>query len=87
VNFLDRIFYIRVTEPGGTELPRDRDDVLGIQLDDETATWHVLRTDFPVDAFVLIRDRADATDPELTRRAVIAELQGDRAARAHAALA
>lgn len=85
VSFLDRNFYIRVTPHGGIELPRDRRDVLATEFDDDSATWHVLRADFPMDAFVLIRDREHAPDPELTRRAVITDLSGDRAARAHAA--
>ena len=85
VPFLDRIFYVRTTQHGGIEFPRDRHDVLVTDLDDEAATWHVLRADFPMDAFVLIRDREHAPDPGAARRAVTAELSGDRAARAHAA--
>lgn len=84
VAFLDRIFYIRVTTAGGIELPRDRRDVLNTESDDDDATWHVLRTDFPMDAFVLVRDREHASEPEAVRRAIVAELAGDGAARAHA---
>jgi hypothetical protein len=85
VAFLDRIFYVRITTAGGIELPRDRQDVLDTETDDDSAIWHVLRTDFPADAFVLVRDREHAPEPEATRRAIVAELPGDRAARAHAA--
>lgn len=85
VPFLDRIFYIRVTTAGGIELPRDRRDVLDTETDDDSAIWHVLRTDFPLDAFVLIRNREHASEPDSARRAIVAELRGDRAARADAA--
>ena len=86
VPFLDRIFYVRSTHDGGIEFPRDRHDVLATDLNDDAAGWHILRADFPMDAFVLVRDREHAPDPEVARRAVITELSGDGAARAHAAL-
>jgi len=85
VAFLDRVFYIRVTPDGDVEFPRDRHDVLATGLDDDSAIWHVIRADFPIDAFVLIRDREHTPDPGATRKAVITEISGDRAARAHAA--
>ncbi|MGC9221541.1 MAG: hypothetical protein ACP5H2_09370 [Solirubrobacteraceae bacterium] len=44
MRFLDRIFYVRMTNAGGTGLPRDRQDVLGTDVDDHSARWHVLRT-------------------------------------------
>lgn len=87
VPFLDRLFYIRRTNATGIEFPRDRDDVLATELDDDTSSWYVLRTDFPIDAYVLIRDSWHAADRELANPAVITELSGDRAARAHASAA
>jgi len=85
VSFLDRVFYIRATPDGGIEFPRDGHDVLATGLDDDLATWHVIRADFPMDAFVFIRDREHVPDPEATRKALTTEISGDRAARAHAA--
>lgn len=85
VPFLDRIFYVRVTKAGGIEFPRDREDVLATEADDDSANWHAVRADLPMDAFVLIRDRKHAPDSDLACQAVITELTGDRAARADAA--
>jgi hypothetical protein len=85
VSFLDRVFYIRVTPDGDTEFPRDGRNVLATGLGDDSATWYVIRADFPMDAFVLIRDREHVPDAEATRKALITEISGDRAAGAHAA--
>lgn len=84
VTFLDRIFYVRRTADGAVEYPRDRFDVLGANLADESAVWNVLRADFPADAFVAVRDHVDgsaATDANVT---LVARLTGDTAARKHA---
>ncbi len=59
--------------------------MLATELDDDSATWHVLRADFPMDAFVSIRDHERASHLEVTRGAVMTELSGDRSARTHAA--
>lgn len=84
VEFLDRCFYIRATAAGGIEFPRAPHDVCGLELNDESASWHVLRADFPMDAYALLRNGDHLADPKILRRAIVAELRGDRAARIHA---
>ncbi len=86
VLFLDRTFYLRVTATGGIEFPRDKADVLITETDDDSAIWHVVRADFPMDALVLIRDGEHRADTDRSPYAdVISKLIGDRAARADAA--
>ena len=77
VAFLDRLFYVRVTKLGGIERPRDRHDVLATDFNDGSAIWHVLRTDFPADAFVFVRDH-EHIDPHVRRRTLVSHLKGDQ---------
>jgi hypothetical protein len=84
VTFLDRTFYVRVTRNGRIEYPRDRSDVLAVDLTDESAVWYVLRADFPADAFVAVRDQLDDSTATSANTTLITRLTGDAAARRHA---
>jgi hypothetical protein len=84
VTFLDRTFYVRRTSDGALEYPRDRSDVLGGNLADESAVWKVLRADFPADAFVAVRDHLDGSAATAGNTTLITRLTGDAAARQHA---
>jgi hypothetical protein len=76
VAFLDRLFYIRLA-PGDSrpEFPRSAAHVLEFGLDDQAALWYVIRADFPMDAWVLVRDSAESLEhapnfPGIVRRVV-----------------
>jgi hypothetical protein len=57
VEFLDRTFYIRGGDAEGRpEFPRTASQVVESGLSDPTAEWHVVRADYPMDAWVLVRD-------------------------------
>jgi hypothetical protein len=85
VEFLDRTFYIRETKAGGLAYPRGRHDVLAAELGDASADWFVVRADFPMDAFGIVRDRERTPESEPAGKAIVARLRGDRAAHRHAA--
>lgn len=84
VPFLDRVFYVRVTNSEKPEYPRDRADVLAADLHDGSATWYVIRADFPADAYVFVRDRDETPGVGEGPATLIRCLTGDAAARAHA---
>jgi hypothetical protein len=80
VEFLDRAFFIR-TLGDAVELPRNAADVIAFHGKEEEAMWQLIRADFPLDAFVYVRDKLDErTDvrPGVTR---LKRFQGDAAAR------
>jgi hypothetical protein len=84
VTFLDRTFYVRRTSDGAVEYPRDRLDVLGAKLADESAVWEVLRADFPDDAFAAVRAQLNDSPTTTANTTRIARLTGDAAAHLHA---
>jgi hypothetical protein len=84
VKFLDRTFYVRVTQDGRIEYPRDRSDVLAADLTEESAVWYVLRADFPADAFVAVRDHLPSPTPTFSTTTLITRVTSDAAARRHA---
>lgn len=85
VTFLDRLFYIRVIagEPR-PEFPRSAADVVALDLDDESAVWSVVRSDFPMDAWACVRDLGEARADKPDHAGVVARLVGDQQARQHA---
>lgn len=85
VQFQDRLFYVRrnaISER--PEFPRAPEDMFGFDGEDESAFWYVLRADFPMDAWVRIRDDTIHESQQALGTEMVAELLGDRAARAHA---
>lgn len=85
VAFLDRVFYIRAVEGAPRpEFPRSAADMLDFRGEDATAIWYVMRADFPLDAWALVRDAADtlALRPEAT--GLVKRLVGDETAQLHA---
>jgi hypothetical protein len=85
VAFLDRVFYIRTTEGASRpEFPRSATDVIHLRLDDASAVWYVMRADFPMDAWVLVRDAADTLAERSSRTGFISRLVGDQDAHRHA---
>ena len=59
VAFLDRAFYIRVSEGAAKpDFPRSATDVVDLELDDASAIWYVITADLPMDAWVFVRDSA-----------------------------
>ena len=80
VAFLDRLFFIR-TLNGTVELPRSAADVIDLADGDENAQWCLMRADFPLDAFVFVRDDHGSRDDVFARATVIKRLAGDAAAR------
>lgn len=85
VAFLDRVFYIRTTEDAARpEFPRSAADVLDLQLDDASAVWYVMRADFPMDAWALVRDAADTVAERPSRTGFVKTLVGDQEAHRYA---
>lgn len=86
VDFQDRLFFIR--QVGGSdrpEFPRAASDMARVKTDDDEARWYVIRADFPMDAWVRIRDRGAGEPPEIGATAVVSEVTGDAAAVSYAA--
>lgn len=54
VDYLDRLFAVRV-DGGKTYLPQRPDAVAGLRLDRRGGVWHLVRSDFPLDAFAHVR--------------------------------
>ena len=67
VDYLDRVFFIR-TLGEDVELPRSASDVIAVAPSSRDAVWHVVRADYPTDAFVFVRDRHGAVDGAFGRR-------------------
>ncbi|HEY2325975.1 MAG TPA: hypothetical protein VGH52_00670 [Gaiellaceae bacterium] len=89
VDYLDRRFYIRVTDRAERpEFPRTAVDILETKpsrLCDQSARWYVLQADFPMDAWVLVRDNAAALSTARDETGFLHLLTGDDDARKHAA--
>lgn len=86
VDFQDRLFFIR--HVGGAdrpEFPRAASDMATVKTDEDEAHWYVVHADFPMDAWVRIRDRGDGEPTESGATAVVAEVIGDAAAASYAA--
>lgn len=82
VAFQDRTFFIRTTAGSPRpEFPRSPSDVLSLGLNDAAASWYVMCADFPMDAWVLVRDAADTLASRPSRTGFIRRLVGDEAAR------
>ena len=67
------------------EFPRGASDMATVKTSDDEVRWYVVRADFPMDAWVRIRDRDDAEPPEIGATAVVMEVIGDSAAVSYAA--
>lgn len=86
VPFLDRTFYIRVAEaasrPDFPRSPADLSEYIGV---DPSAVWFAIVADFPMDAWVLVRDSAERLVGGSQLPPGITRLTGDAEARRHAA--
>jgi hypothetical protein len=80
VDYLDRVFFIR-TLGDDVELPRNASDVVAFSPSREEAVWHVIRADYPADAFVFVRDRHDERPDVQANVSRMKRLTGDDAAR------
>lgn len=80
IEFLDRVFFIR-TLGGEVELPRSAVDVIAFDGKDEEAEWHLIRADFPLDAFVYVRDNLERRPDVRPGVTPLKRLTGDAAAR------
>lgn len=81
VPFMDREFYIRVEEGHKPELPRDAADVIGLDVNSHEAVWYLVRADFPMDAWVAIRDIDDTPSDAWSNTSIAERLIGDAQAR------
>jgi len=85
VAFLDRVFYIRVSEDAARpEFPRSASGVVDLELGDASAVWYVITADFPMDAWVFVRDSAETLAPGSNSPDAVTRLVGDKNARRHA---
>lgn len=80
VGFLDRAFFIRVCGEE-VEFPRNAADVIALNGTDERAVWHLIRADFPLDAFVYVRDKLEERPDIRAGVTPLNRLAGDAAAR------
>jgi hypothetical protein len=80
VEYLDRVFFIRAFGDE-VELPRSASDVISFLPASEEAVWHVVRADYPADAFVFVRDRHDERPDVQANVGLMKRLIGDDAAR------
>jgi hypothetical protein len=86
VSFQDRVFFIRSGSGNERpEFPRAACDLASFDDADESACWHVVRADFPMDAWVRIRDLAEDETPVAAGTEIVAQLVGDEAACRYAA--
>lgn len=83
VDYLDRVFFLR-THGDQVELPRSTMDVIALDPSDEEAIWHLIRADYPLDAFVHVRDHHDERPEVRANVTRIRRLIGDNSARAAA---
>jgi hypothetical protein len=82
VDFQDRLFFIRCVEGADRpEFPRAAADVATVASTDESARWYVVRADFPMDAWVRIRDRDEEEPAEARGTEIVDDLVGDTAAK------
>lgn len=59
VNWIDRIFYLRVT---GSVVDPPRNQRQAIDLDETSGEWHLVKADFPADAWAHTKNIADASN-------------------------
>jgi hypothetical protein len=86
VSFQDRVFFIRSGNGDERpEFPRAASDLARYDDADDSACWHVVRADFPMDAWVRIRDLTENETPVAAGTEIVAQLVGDDAARRYAA--
>jgi hypothetical protein len=83
IDFQDRLFFVRHDGTQRPEFPRAPRDMTLVDSEEDSARWHVVRADFPMDAWVRIRDTATDEQPPLHSE-IIVELIGDEAARTYA---
>jgi hypothetical protein len=78
IEFLDRTFFVRVHN-GVVELPRDAGDVEAFSGKDVEAIWYVLEADFPLEAFVWVRDELWLRDDVISHVTKVKSIVGDEA--------
>jgi hypothetical protein len=83
IDFQDRLFFVRHYGAQRPEFPRSLRDMEIVDGQDDSVRWYVVRADFPMDAWVRIRDAVTVEQPPLHSE-IIAELTGDDMARTYA---
>lgn len=80
VDHLDRFFMIRVHD-GGVDLPRRPEVTAGLSAHQRSGTWHLIRADYPNDAFLHVRGPGGVPNPSCARDGFCSECGAEEVAR------